>query len=80
MLVTGRRFGTGAPLEYPLHCGYAIFSPAEVVELRQEVVTAVNAAAPWTDASREPEGTEKYFLAPLTQVMSGGRWVHVSYG
>jgi hypothetical protein len=79
MLMTGRRFGTQVPLTYPRHCHYAIFSPAEVVELRQEVVAAINAPAPWKDATREPAETEKYFLAPLTEVVNSGRWMHMSY-
>jgi hypothetical protein len=79
MLMTGRRFGTQTPLIYPRRCHYAIFSPAEVVELRQEVAAAINAPASWKDASREPAETEKYFLAPLTDVMNNGRWLHMSY-
>jgi hypothetical protein len=79
MLMTGRRFGTQVPLTYPRHCHYAIFSPAEVVELRHEVVAAINIPAPWKDPSREPAETEQYFLAPLTDVMNNGRWMHISY-
>ena len=81
MLMTGRRFGTESQLIYPRqHCRYAIFSPAEVVELRQEVSAAISAPAPWEDASREPAEIEKYFLAPLTDVVNNGRWMHMSYG
>lgn len=79
MLMTGRRFGTEVPLSYPrYHSRYAIFSPAEVGELRQEVAAAINARAPWKD-SRDPAEIEKYFLAPLTNVMNSGRWMHMSY-
>lgn len=67
------------PLAYPRrHCRYAIFSPAEVVELRQEVSAAINAPAPWEDPP-DPAETEKYFLAPLTNVANSGRWLHMSY-
>jgi hypothetical protein len=80
MLMTGRRFGTQAQLIYPRqHCHYAIFSPAEVVELRQEVTAAINAPAPWKEPSREPAEHEEYFLAPLTDVVNNGRWLHMSY-
>jgi hypothetical protein len=79
MLVTGRRFGAEEQLKSPGFCGYAIFSPAEVVELREEVVTAINAPAPWKDASRQPKETDEYFLVPLTQVINSGRWMYMSY-
>jgi hypothetical protein len=80
MLMTGRRFGTETQPIYPRqHCRYAIFSPAEVVELREEVAAAINAPAPWKDPSLEPADTEKYFLAPLTDVVNNGRWLHMSY-
>jgi hypothetical protein len=80
MLMTGRRSGTQVQLTYPRHCRYAIFSPAEVVELRQEVAAAISAPAPWKDPSQEPAETEKYFLAPVTEVVNSGRWMHMSYG
>jgi hypothetical protein len=80
LLLTGRRLGTEVPLTYPRqHSRYAIFSPAEVVQLRQEVTAAINAPAPWKDPSREPAETEKYFVAPLTEVVNNGRWMHMSY-
>lgn len=79
LLLTGRRFGTEAQPNEPGHGYYAIFSPAEAVELSQEVAAAISVPLPWRQPRWQPETTETYFLAPLAGVVKSGRWLHMSY-
>jgi len=46
-LLTGRRYGTEAQPTRTNHDFYAIFSPAEVVELMNEVRASIDAPIPW---------------------------------
>jgi len=79
LLLTGRQFGTETQPTYARSGYYAVFSPAETVELRNEVVAAIGVPVPWREPRWEPEGTQTYFLAPLTEVVKSGRWLHMSY-
>jgi len=79
LLVSGRRFGTEAQPNDHRHGLYAIFSPSEVVELRNEVVAAIDAPISWREPKWEPEAIEECFLAPLTEVIQSGRWLHMRF-
>jgi len=74
LLLTGRRYGTEAEPTKSAYSFYVVFSPAEVAELKQEVVAAVQASIPWRQQWAK-FGTESYLLVPLTEVIDGGRWV-----
>jgi len=68
LLLTGRRYGTEAEPTKSAHSFYVVFSPAEVAELKQEVVAAVQASIPWRQQWAK-SATEKYLLVPLTEVI-----------
>src|SRR5262249_13125974 len=74
LLLTGRRYGTEAEPTRSSHSFYVVFSPAEITELKQEVVAALQAPIPWRQQWAQSE-TESYLLAPLTKVIDGGRWM-----
>jgi hypothetical protein len=79
LLVHGRRIGTEAWPTDPRHMyRYAIFSPAEVAELKNEVEAAIGAPVAWKEPEW-PEAIEECFLAPLTEVAQTGRWLHMRY-
>lgn len=73
LLETGRRYGN--PAEPTKAEGYycVIFAPAEVMLLRDEVETAINAPIPWRCPRHYPECAERGFLAPLEDVIRSGR-------
>ena len=78
LLLTGRRNGTEAQPTRTVHEFYVIFSPAEVVELSNEVRAAIDAPIPWRHPKDQPGLTEHYLLSPLTKVIESSRWAAMS--
>ena len=75
LLLTGRRLGTEAEPTRSVHSFYVILSPDEVVQLRDEAGEATGGSIAWRFAEVQPALTEEYLLAPLDEVIKGGRWV-----
>ena len=67
---TGRRFGTEAEPTRGNSCFCVIFSPPELVELRQEVEAAINVAIRWTEPEWLAEDTEQNLLAYRSAILS----------
>jgi hypothetical protein len=79
LLLTGRRFGTDAEPTKSEGAYYVILSPAEVAEMRDEVVAAINVPIAWANAPYDPEMTEEFLLAPLAEIAKSGRWGALTY-
>ena len=76
---TGRRFGTEAEPTRGDSCFYVIFSPPELMELRQEVEAAINVAIPWTEPEWLAEDTEQNLLVPLNETIRADLWGAMTY-
>jgi hypothetical protein len=76
---TGRRFGTEAEPTRGDSGFYVIFSPPELVELREEVEAAINVAMPWTAPEWLPEEVDESLVVPLNEVTKAGLWGAMTY-
>lgn len=75
----GRRFGTEAEPTRGNSGFYVIFSPPELVELRQELEAAINVAMPWTAPDWLPEEVAQTLVVPLNEVTKAGLWGAMTY-
>jgi hypothetical protein len=79
LLRTGRRFGTEAERTWANAQYYVVLSPAELVELRQEVLAAIDAPIAWENPKFQPEATERNLLVPLTETIGASSWGAMKY-
>jgi hypothetical protein len=75
----GRRFGTEAEPTRGNSGFYVIFSPPELVELREEVEAAINMPMPWTAPEWLPGEVQQSLVVPLNKTTKAGLWGAMTY-